>query len=97
MNSVPGMQKEPKNPRKAANPYNPNGSQGAKTCVSIMSGDINPPIVHIAIPNEIAFDLQNTQNMYKIIIKIKPLPYSLSVDDLPDRRRKKFCTYQKHR
>ena len=57
--SVPGMQKELKNPKNAASPYRPKGSQGATTCVSIISGEINPPIVHIAIPNEIAFDLKN--------------------------------------
>ena len=58
LKSVPGMQKELKNPKKAASPYRPKGSQGAITCVSIISGEINPPIVHIAIPNEMAFDLE---------------------------------------
>ena len=53
------MQKELKNPKNAANPYKPKGSHGATTCVSIISGDINPPMVQIAIPNEIAFDLKN--------------------------------------
>ena len=52
------MQKELKNPKNAANPYKPKGSQVTTTCVSIISGDINPPIVQIAIPNEIAFDLK---------------------------------------
>ena len=56
------MQKELKNPKNAANPYNPKGSQGATTCVSIISGDINPPMVQIAIPNEIAFDLEKRSN-----------------------------------
>ena len=58
LKSDPGMQKELKNPKNAANPYKPKGSQVTTTCVSIISGDINPPIVQIAIPNEIAFDLK---------------------------------------
>ena len=56
------MQKELKNPKNAANPYKPKGSHGATTCVSIINGDINPPMVQIAIPNEIAFDLEVIKN-----------------------------------
>ena len=58
LKSDPGMQKELKKPKNAANPYKPKGSQVTTTCVSIISGDINPPIVQIAIPNDIAFDLK---------------------------------------
>ena len=52
------MQKELRKPKNAANPYKPKGSHWVRTCVSIISGDINPPMVQIAIPNEIAFDLK---------------------------------------
>ena len=83
LKSDPGMQKELKNPKNAAKPYKPKGSQGETTCVSIIRGDINPPMVHIAIPNEIAFDLK----------KDKKLTTHLRI---PDGRRKKLCSNQKH-
>ena len=81
--SDPGMQKELKNPKNAANPYKPKGSQGATTCVSIIKGDMNPPMVQIAIPNEIAFDLKRDQNL-KTHLRV------------PDGRWKKLCSNQKH-
>ena len=64
LKSDPGMQKELKKPKNAANPYKPKGSQVTTTCVSIISGDINPPIVQIAIPNDIAFDLNEKLKTY---------------------------------
>ena len=68
------MQKELKNPKNAASPYRPKGSQGAITCVSIISGEINPPIVHIAIPNEMAFDLEKL--FYGLLFSTPTHPYA---------------------